>query len=683
MRDVLMVILAMVVGTAQARAQEGAAVSRNAAELYRQAFRALGWSLLESTPTTGPPLLSEDEQRAINEITFPIDPDVRATLERVMTVTQPMRMQIEEASRIGKCDWDLDRSAGLGMLLPHYAVMRQGAWLQRAAAFMQLDAGSGADAVATLASLGMIATHAGQDDVVIGSVVAGRISTSIFVDATSLAIENGSIGQDEAKAILDAVRPLKGDDPFRAVEAVRGEWELLDATVRSPKADEVLAWVADNADDASTLKSLSPEDLRTQVRALKGTYDRVAAAFANPDPVAARAELERIGRMAESGRLGELAKAIMPHFAVMHESNRANVAALAVLLERLRSIAEGKVKPEELTNAALLLARASGAARSILKDDQEAIELARVAPGALDEASRVRAAELIARSDAAILKPLAAATRCKTCDFESLRRGWAQVSLHTRLMGGVRGAVRVALADGLARVRAGGGPDAVVPAAATAFRVSALLSTSPGFPAATVAHAIWRDATAAVQEATAGGKFSKSAGDEVQRAMATMPTDDPFGWRRAVEREARKVAAESTGGMRIARNAGGDHPSVALRTQLLKQRGATAVFSLVAFMAAGTDGDGDPEPAADDGALVGMGNLYPAAGFAAVHAARTAWEEKPDRKFVPIDLAPDQEKNEFRRWDPLRGANFIDASQRMAESAADYMRGIDVVKAAS
>ena len=659
------------------------ATPRNAAELYRQAFRAMGWDGAPGGGATGPKLLSDDDVQLISAVQFPIDPDDRAKLERIMTVTQPMRMQIEEASRVGKCDWELDRDAGLALLLPHYAWMRQAGRLQRAAAFMQLDAGGDADAVATLASIGMLAAHAGQDDIVIGSLVGGAISSGLFVEATTMAIENGSIGQDQAKALLDAVRPLKGDDPFRAVDAVRGEWDMLDATVRNPKAEELLAWAAGSPDAAAALKGVSADEMRVQVRSLKGVYDRAAAAFANPDPVAARAELERIGRMGDGGRLGPLAKALLPDFASLYESNRRSVAALAVLLERLRSIAEGKVKAEEVTNAALLLSRASAAARSLLKDDQEAIELVRVAPGALDDAARARAGELIARSDQAILVPLAAATRCTVCDFEALRKTWSGVTLQTRLMGGIRGAVRVALADGLARVRAGGGPDAIVPAAATAFRVSALLSTSPGFPGATVAHAIWRDATAAVNEAAASAKLSPAASEELQRAMAKMPSDDPFGWRRAVEREARKVAAVSTGGARIASAAGGEHPSVAMRTQLLKQRGATPVFSLVAFFALGSEVGGDPEPTPDDGALVAMGDLYPAGGFAAVNAAREAWGAKADADFVPIDLAPDQEKAAFRRWDPMRGAVFIDAGQRMAEAAADYMRGIDVVKAAS
>ncbi|MFM9181762.1 MAG: hypothetical protein ACKOV8_11060, partial [Phycisphaerales bacterium] len=401
-------------------------------------------------------LLSDDDFRLISEVGFPVDPDDRVKLDRIMTVTQPMRMQLEEASRVGKCDWELDRDAGVGLLLPHYAWMRQAARLQRAAAFMQLDAGGDGDAVATLSSIGMLAAHAGQDDIAIGSLVGGAISSATFVDATTTAIENGSIGQDQAKALLDAVRPLKGDDPFRAVDAVRGEWDMLDATVRNPKADDLMAWAAERPDAAAALKGLSVDEMRTQVRSIKGVYDRAAAAFANPDPVAARAELERIARMGDGGRFGALAKAMLPDFGSLYESNRRNVAALAVLLERLRSIAEGTVTPEEVTNAALLLSRASAATRALLKPDQEAIELVRVAPGALDDATRTRAGELSARSDAAILAPLVTATRCTMCDFETLRKNWAGVTLQTRLMGGIRGAVRVALADGLTRVRAGG-----------------------------------------------------------------------------------------------------------------------------------------------------------------------------------------------------------------------------------
>ncbi|MFM8733129.1 MAG: hypothetical protein ACKOGJ_11610 [Phycisphaerales bacterium] len=106
------------------------------------------------------------------------------------------------------------------------------------------------------------------------------------------------------------------------------------------------------------------------------------------------------------------------------------------------------------------------------------------------------------------------------------------------------------------------------------------------------------------------------------------------------------------------------------------------MFSLLAFFARGGDVGGDPEPAPDDGVLVGMGDLYPAAGFAAVNAARTTWKEKANPKFVILDQGSDSEKAEFRRWDPMRGAIFIDAGQRMAEATADYMRGIDVVRAA-
>ncbi|MFM8784071.1 MAG: hypothetical protein ACKOFI_02720, partial [Phycisphaerales bacterium] len=257
--------LVMAMSGLVSQAQEARpATARNAAELYRQAFRALGWERSPADGAAGSQLLSDDDFRLISEVGFPVDPDDRVKLDRIMTVTQPMRMQLEEASRVGKCDWELDRDAGVGLLLPHYAWMRQAARLQRAAAFMQLDAGGDGDAVATLSSIGMLAAHAGQDDIAIGSLVGGAISSATFIDATTVAIENGSIGQDQAKALLDAVRPLKGDDPFRAVDAVRGEWDMLDATVRNPKADELMAWAAERPDAAAALKGLSVDDMRTQ-----------------------------------------------------------------------------------------------------------------------------------------------------------------------------------------------------------------------------------------------------------------------------------------------------------------------------------------------------------------------------------------------------------------------------------
>ena len=69
------------------------ATARNAAELYRQAFRALGWERSPADGAAASQLLSDDDFRLIGEVGFPVDPDDRVKLERITTVTQPMRMQ--------------------------------------------------------------------------------------------------------------------------------------------------------------------------------------------------------------------------------------------------------------------------------------------------------------------------------------------------------------------------------------------------------------------------------------------------------------------------------------------------------------------------------------------------------------------------------------------------------------
>ncbi|MFM8732377.1 MAG: hypothetical protein ACKOGJ_07680, partial [Phycisphaerales bacterium] len=61
------------------------ATARNAAELYRQAFRAMGWDGTPGGGASGPKLLSDDDVQLIFAVQFPIDPDDRAKLERIMT----------------------------------------------------------------------------------------------------------------------------------------------------------------------------------------------------------------------------------------------------------------------------------------------------------------------------------------------------------------------------------------------------------------------------------------------------------------------------------------------------------------------------------------------------------------------------------------------------------------------
>lgn len=658
-----------------ASAGGGAASAANGAAMYRDAFAMLGW-------TTTDRIISDEDAAFLADLTYPIEPDQRGRLERLMTVTEAARARLDAGARARTVDWGLERSNGFAMLLPHLSHLRQAARLQRAAIFAQLDAGQKDEALQSMMSMGLMGPQLGSDQVTVSSLVGAAIGGGLFTDTAHLVIDSGAVGQDEAKALLEALRPLKGEDPFRYADAVMGEWTMMDATMRGPDAAQQLALTADvlageDARAVQAMRALTPEAAREQVAALKGTFERAAAAFANPDPQAARAEIARIERMAESGRLGPLAKAMMPSLGNVYESKLRSAQELAILLGRLEAIAAGTVPREAVLNAALLLARASAGARSLLREDQESVELLRVAPAALDDARRARAAEVLGRADVAVFKPLGEAIRCTTCDFTVLRNRQDLPSLDVRLLGGVRGAVRMALAEALTRVRASHDPRAVVPAAVVGFRVAALLSTQPSFARATAAQAIWRETAGAVTEAAREGALPKESVDELQRAMATMPTDDPFGFRRAIDRDAARVLRFN---MPWIRNTPADLRTLEPLVQVFRSRGPSAVFALVAW--ASQDAD-DARADEDPGTLVGVGDLYPADGVAAVRAAHERFrgeqvKEDPFDRDLPIEDV----RARLRRWDPVRGVQFVDGGQRMATAVADYMAGIEAVRAA-
>ena len=682
----------------------------NGAAMYRDAFAMLGWG-------TGQPILSADDVDFMDNLSYPIEPDQRGRLERLMTVTEAARARLDAGARARTVDWGLERGEGFAMLLPHLGHMRGAARLQRLAILAQLDAGRKDEALQSMMSMGLMGPQLGSDHVTVSSLTGSAIGGRLFTETAHLVIDSGAVGQDEAKALLEALRPLKGEDPFRYADAVMGEWSMMDEAMRGPNAAQQLGLAADSlagtdTREAQALRALTPEAAREQVAALKGTFERASAAFANPDPQAARAEIARIERMAESGRLGTLAKALMPSLGNVYESKLRSAQELAILLGRLEAIAAGTMAREEVLNAALLLARASAGARSLLREDQESVEMLRVAPAALDGARRDRAADVLKRADDGVFKPLGEAIRCSTCDFTVLRNRSDFPSLDVRLLGGVRGAVRMALTEALVRVRASHDPQRVVPAAVVGFRVAALLSTQPSFARATAAQAIWRETAAAVTEAAGEGALPKDSVDELQRAMATMPTDDPFGFRRAVDREAARVlrsrmpwlrqsprereearARESgrggAGGVAGGRaggsagDAGSDAGAARMLeplVQVLRSRGPSAVFALAAWCAQDAeDAHVDDEP----GTLVAVTDLFPAEGMAAVRAAheRSRGEDARDDPFER-DLPVEDVRARLRRWDPVRGVQFVDGGQRMAAAVADYMAGIEAVRAA-
>ena len=643
-----------------------AAAQDNAAPLWRKAFEAAGFG---STA----PLVSADDVEWMNTAAFPLTADDRARMADLMDRTAAVRQQFEAAARVRRSDWDLDMSKGFMLTLPHLADLRSAARMLRVQAMWELDEGRADAALATIGALGNMSMQPGQDDVLISSLV-GQAVNGTFIDVANGAIDYGSIDAKTAQTMLESLGGLKGADPFGYGDALLGEKKALEASLASLKDDAGLRELLQVAGDGAA-GSLTLEQARQEAAQLGPLYDRATRAFANPDPNEAMAEIRRLTQSAESGRFGALAKALFPDLMSVYRSKLSGQQSLALLIARLQAIAEGKEKPEELRNAALALVRAGNAARATPADLQESIELVRVAPSALDPAAKPRVDEAFARAQATVAARLADAAACKRCDFAIFKD--REPLLDVGRLGGIRGAVRIALADGLRRSRAAGRADDALRAAAIAYRVAYLLSTDAGLARSMVSHAIWRDATAAVTDARAIGPASAEAKSALESATAAMPSGDPFGFRRSIDEDAMLLG----GGDRLARER---HPEAAkARAQVEKQRGPSAVLTAVVLETLVT---GSSAPAADDLPLVSLVDLYPPAATAPIAAAAAARRDAAVRADDPVDsiswdLPIDEQKALLRKVDRLRGLPLVDLAQRMSNAAADYAAAFDAAKA--
>jgi hypothetical protein len=659
--------------------------SNNGAPLYKAAFEALGY------PPYGSPnsaLISQEDRDFVGNLGPALSQGDRMRLDAILLKAGPAIAQLDEASRARRADWQLDRSTGFDMTLPHLQAMRSATRLMRARATLAVNDVSKGSALESLSALGRMSAHAGQDRVAISSLVGSAIS-SVFVLSTDLAIDGGAIDKSNAQQLLDAVSSLKRPDPFGYADAVRGEYGMLAAEFSKPKsADEIAELLGGRKltqEEADQLAS--PERVQSMLRQAKDVYERAAVAMANPDPTTARRELKEISAAVESGRGGrgsDLLKLFMPSLEQMYESKLRSEQNLAVLLGRLQAIADGEVSEAELLNAALLLYRASMTAGSTSADAQDSFELLRVAPAALDTLTLERTVALLDRAEPTVMGLLAQAAPLKRCDFAVLHM--PAPSLDVALLGGLRAATRMTLAQGLHRARTLKDASLAGPPIATVFRAATLLSSDATFARAHVAQSIWNEAATALADAFAIGPMNEEAIWQVERALSTMPAQDAFGWRKAFDVAIKALIVHDTRSQSL-----GMTPEVQeMRERVLRQRGASSAFSRVAIITAGRGSD-DRLPSPDDAVLERLTDLWPATAVDAVkaaHATERAANDAaggsavgPSALDVPLDLPLEEQRTQLRKRDPARGVVFIDVPATQSAGVAVYTRPFDVLKA--
>lgn len=670
-------LLALLVFSHSATAQ-----SNNAAPAYKQAFTAFG---IRPYGNAEAGLLTQEDHDFIGNLGPMLSHADRVRVDTILAKAKPAFDQLLEGSRARKCDWDLDRSQGFELMLPHLSAMRQTTRLVRAQALVASNDVDRGLVLESLGALGRLGAHASQDKVLVSSLVGSAIG-SVLTQSANYAIESGSVDQKHATQLLEALGPLKAADAFRYSDAVRGEFDMIQAHAKKPTGVEDMQQLMGDRglSDQEREQLRDPDKFAAMLQQTKQIYERTAAAFENPDPEEARRELKRIEQLVEGGRAGLLAKMVLPAFSKAFESKLKSDAELAALIARLQAIAEGKLEQKDFVNAAMLLARAAAAASAMPEDAQDAIEMVRVAPAALEPLALERASMLLERSQRSIGDTLAQAAALTKCDFKILRM--PEPSLDVRLLGGLRAATRIVLADGLRQARAQKQSAACVPALISVYRTAVLLSTDPTLARSHVSQSIWSEATAALEQALAIGPLPADPRAELERAMGTMPTGDPFGWRKAFENDVARIVRWNAGW----RSGGATPESTEMRERILKQRGPTPALARVALIVAASNQD-DRLPDPDAPALERLGDIWPKAAVEAISAQLAALKSKVEddtgstlmliNQFdVAYDLPLEEQKAEYRKLDPVRGIVLVDVAATQSQGTAAFVKPFDLLK---
>lgn len=431
----------------------------NAATGYAAAMEILLGGPLSKAGTKEQRLLTPQESQAIMDIASPQDitPEVRAILVKA----RPMLDLVREAAKRPVCDFDLDRSQGFSMLMPHLAPMRELTRILRAETAMHLADGDAGAAVASLAAVTGLASHAGQDNVLIASLVGSAISAN--GDGTlQMAIDQGAIDPAQAKAMIATLERLQGTDPFHYASSIDSESEMFAATARkaveTPEGMAELGALVAGGSNASELAGLPRDQALEQLAVADGMFAQAADAFRDPDPESAQAKLTELEtQMKEAGPLVAL---LMPNFRWAYDAKLRTEATVAARIAQLRDIASGKTPPMKLANAATWYLAAARAATQIDPEQQNLFEACRVVTGVLDPMVASDVARALQKRRAAVVEPILHGSQAGRCAFPR-RVGDPPIVILPEYAAGLRAAVRVLLADALlmARDAERGGPE--------------------------------------------------------------------------------------------------------------------------------------------------------------------------------------------------------------------------------
>lgn len=188
--------------SAEPEAQSIATTTQNAAEEYRSLHAAMGVGLIAQLERAGGELTPE--------------------LERSLPTAQPVIDRLVWATRLDRCDWSIDYSAGSDTELPHLPKLRELARLLRAHAQQAARSGDLETAAQDVAAIVRLSRHVGGE-----SAIEAMVAFAMLRVGTDLAVEHaGTWSKKQRDMVLVELRRIDPHDPFGGNAMLEGSRQL-------------------------------------------------------------------------------------------------------------------------------------------------------------------------------------------------------------------------------------------------------------------------------------------------------------------------------------------------------------------------------------------------------------------------------------------------------------------------
>jgi hypothetical protein len=284
-----------------------------------------------------------------------------------------------------------------------------------------------------------------------------------------------------------------------------------------------LGWDDTHPVASSQLAAMSQEELDAMLAAAELAADRAIETLLLSDPAQVRAELGRIDDAVAKGEYGVIARLLFGQFSDAFERFVDVRRALRARMDMLEAIADGRLAPAELANAAFWYRRAARAFDQLPAEQQQLIRsLAEDHGRSIDD-------ELAAALEAAgeTVKILLELSRIPRCDFddEHCSNASGLCDYHTE----VRTLVQLLHADAVRCIRAKK-HDAAVARLATCYRIASHLSDDPLIFSAVLSHATFDETQSLLAPGLTTDAFSFEQRKRLLAAARDVGYRDPFGY---------------------------------------------------------------------------------------------------------------------------------------------------------